>query len=206
MIEIRMPDSVHDFASNTYVLRSENEIAIVDPSVPPDKVGGIDGVVRYLLLTHAHFDHMLDIDAWVEKYDPEVIVCYADRPALSDAGANCYRAFFGREDGYFGDATEVRDGDSLAFGDTRIEVMGCPGHSMGSVAYLVDGAAFVGDTVFAGGGFGRWDLYGGDRSTLFESIKAVMSLPDSTVLYPGHGEETTVGEYKRAFKYFNYLE
>ena len=205
MIEIRMPDSVHDFASNTYIISSSGEVAVVDPSVPPDRVGGIEGRVRYLLLTHAHFDPMLDIDAWVERYAPEVIVSSADRPALSDAGANCYRVFFRREDGYFGDATEVHDGDSLPFGDTRIEVMSCPGHSMGSVTYLVDGAAFVGDTVFAGGGFGRWDLYGGDKQALLSSIKEIMSLPDSTALYPGHGEDTTVGEYKRAFKYYNYL-
>ena len=202
MLEVRMPESVHGFASNTYIISRDGEYAVVDPSVPPDRVGGIDGRVRYVLLTHAHFDHMLDIDAWVEKYGATVIVSAADLPALSDPVANCYRLFSGRDDGYFGEAVGVADGDEIPFGFGRITVMSCPGHSKGSVSYLIDGTAFVGDTVFAGGGFGRWDLYGGDYATLRASIFEIMKLPDDTVLYPGHGEETTVSEYKRDFMYY----
>ena len=202
MLEIRMPQSPYGFASNTYVLYSDGEYAVVDPSVPPERVSGIDGKVRYILLTHGHFDHMLDIDAWVERYDAEVIVSREDLPALSDPVANCYRVFFGENKGYFGDATGVSDGDSLQFGDTYITVMSCPGHTMGSVTYLIEDSAFVGDTVFAGGGYGRFDLYGGDFDALRGSIKAITELPPSTVLYPGHGEETTVSEFKRDFKYY----
>ena len=202
MLEIRMPQSPYGFASNTYVLYSDGEYAVIDPSVPPERVSGIDGRVRYILLTHGHFDHMLDIDAWVERYGAEVIVSCEDLPALSDPVANCYRVFCGESNGYYGDATGVSDGDSLPFGDTYITVMSCPGHTRGSVTYLIEDSAFVGDTVFAGGGYGRFDLYGGDLNALRGSIKAITELPASTVLYPGHGEETTVAEFKRDFKYY----
>ncbi len=201
MLEIRIPEPVHGFASNTYLLCADGEYAVVDPSVPPERVGGIEGRVRYILLTHGHFDHMLDIDAWVERFGAEVVVSREDRPALADSTANCYRIFCGEDKGYYGDALAVSDGDRLPFGNTYISVMSCPGHTMGSVTYLIDGTAFVGDTVFAGGGFGRWDLYGGDYNALRGSIAAISALPEDTVLYPGHGEETTVREYKRDFKY-----
>ena len=79
-------------------------------------------------------------------------------------------------------------------------VMELPGHTVGSLAYKIGDACFVGDTVFSGGGFGRWDLPSGNYSQLMNSIKKLLCLPGNTLLYPGHGEATTINKYKEDFK------
>jgi glyoxylase-like metal-dependent hydrolase (beta-lactamase superfamily II) len=96
---------------------------------------------------------------------------------------------------------ELKDGDVLACGRFLFEVRHVPGHSPGHVAFVTPGMALVGDVVFAGS-IGRTDLPGGDMPTLLQSVRTrLLTLPDETVLYPGHGPETTVGR-ERAFNPF----
>lgn len=198
MLTVKKLYGNHPFSSNTYLVSSGGEYAVVDPSAPPTDV---DGAVRYVLLTHAHFDHMLDIDAWV-ALGAEVVVSEQDAALLSDAQLNCYRPFLGVDRGYHGAYRTVRDGDVLPLGDASIRVISCPGHTEGSVTYFSDDLAFVGDTVFDGGGFGRWDLPSGDYTKLFASIDMLIStLPNATVLYCGHGSPTTIEKYKSDYKY-----
>lgn len=196
MLNIRIAEPAHPFQANTYLISSDGECAVIDPSVPFDK-GLLDGKLKYILLTHAHFDHMLDIDSWVNSTDAAVIVSDDELGALSDPMRNCYKLFDGSERGYFGEATAVRDGDQLRLGDLDIQVIRCPGHTIGSVTYLVDGCAFVGDTVFSGGGYGRCDLPTGNMRMLYSSIERLTSLDDGVVFYPGHGDSTTVKQYKQ---------
>ena len=199
MIEINSYSSTHSFGSNTYIVFSESECIIIDPSIPFNRSLLREHRPRYIILTHAHFDHFLDIDSWQAETGATVLVSDRDRPALSDPFRNCYRLFLGADKGYFGECTSVSDGDLLLVGDDAFKIIGCPGHTPGSVTILFDGHAFVGDTVFAGGGYGRYDLPGGDPDSLLASIRAISALPDDTVLYPGHGEATTVKEYKKYF-------
>lgn len=198
MLEIQMPKSGHAFASNTYVILSGEECAVIDPTVPYSKQL-FPKKVKYVLLTHAHFDHILEIDSWALS-GAEVIISEKELTALSDPYRNCYRLFLGEERGYFGKAHGVSEGDILPLGDTEISVMELPGHTVGSVAYICGDAVFVGDTVFDGGGYGRWDLPSGDYSTLLSSIDRVLLLPDSKLLYPGHGGECTVAKFKNDYK------
>ena len=195
MLDIKVPTPTHAFAANTYVISSNGEYAVIDPTVPYDSLG-ISGRVKYIFLTHGHFDHMLEIDDWVRKTSATVLIGEKDMPALADSHINCYYAFSGIDKGYHGDATPVKEGDVFRLGDEIITVMECPGHTIGSVTLLCDGKAFVGDTVFAGGGFGRCDLPTGDFSELRRSIFKILALPLDTVLYPGHGGTTKVKEYK----------
>ena len=127
------------------------------------------------------------------------IIGTGDAPALSDSSKNCYLGFLGVDDGYYGRYKTVNDGDIIAFGDEKITVVGCPGHTPGGVSYQINDVVFCGDTVFAGGGYGRWDLPSGDYTSLRNSITKIVSLPDDTVLYPGHGDPTTVRDYKRDY-------
>jgi glyoxylase-like metal-dependent hydrolase (beta-lactamase superfamily II) len=91
----------------------------------------------------------------------------------------------------------LADGDRLSCGRFEFEVRHVPGHSPGHVAFVGPGMALVGDVVFAGS-VGRTDLPGGDGRTLVESIETrLLTLPDDTVLYPGHGPETTVGHERK---------
>ena len=197
MLNIEKLSPIHKFSSNTYLLTSENEVAVVDPSVPFDSTL-INGKLKYVLLTHSHFDHILDIDSWVNA-GGEVIISESELGFLPDPQKNCYALFFAENKGYKGAATGVREGDTLILGNETISVMNVPGHTVGSLVYKIDDVCFVGDTVFAGGGYGRFDLPSGNVSELLRSIQRICSLPEDTVLYPGHGETTTVKEYKEDF-------
>lgn len=185
----------HPFSSICYLISSGGEYAVIDPSHPyePDL---IDGRLKYVLLTHAHFDHFLDIESW-EKTRVPILVCKYDLGGLGDPVRNCYKIFDGSEVGYHGRVSGISDGDVLRLGETEIKVMGCPGHTIGSVTYLVDNYAFVGDTIFAGGIHGRFDLPTGNLVMLRDSISRLVSLPESVIVYPGHGKSTTIKQYRQ---------
>ncbi len=194
-MEIRLLESHHPFAANTYLLTVGREAAVVDPTVPYSR-DVCDKTVKYILLTHAHFDHILEVDSWQEGTGASVIVLDAERDALSDPMRNCFKLYDGTDRGYFGDAVSVSDGDTLPLGGEVIRVISCPGHTIGSAAYIIGSSAFVGDTVFERGGFGRYDLPTGSLVMLKDSIRKLISLPDDTILYPGHGGRTSVKNYK----------
>ena len=196
MIEVKSPPSPHPFAANTFILRSGDELCIIDPTVPFDK-DLARGSVKYIVLTHCHFDHILELDSWAENTTADVIIFAEDAKGLSDASINCYRLFTGADLGYHGRYKTVVEGDRLSLGEDSIEIIHLPGHTPGCIALLCEGMAFVGDTVFAGGGFGRCDLPLGDFRSMRDSVMRIISLPDDTVLYCGHGECTTVKEYKK---------
>ena len=197
MLKIERPSSPHKFASNTYIISSEGEYAVIDPSVPYDKAL-VDGRLKYILLTHSHFDHILDIDSWVNA-GGEVIISEDEKDFLPDPSKNCYSLFFAENKGYYGEARGVREGDVLTFGDESITILNVPGHTIGSLVYKTNDACFVGDTVFAGGGYGRFDLPSGNAADLLRSIQRICTLPDDIILYPGHGESTTVKQFKEDF-------
>lgn len=179
------------FGSNTYVLISDSEAAVIDPSVEYDKIKSELGdkvKVKYIILTHAHFDHMLKIDSWVNNTDAEVIVGRGDRLGLTDGNLNCYRTFFGDDKGYYGAYTTVSEGDTLQIGSTVLSVIETPGHTQGSISLFSGDCLFVGDLLFAGGGIGRTDLPGGDYVKLAMSIRKILKLPVGTMIYSGHGK------------------
>ena len=190
------------FGSNTYILLDGGEAAVVDPSVSFSEAESLlsEHSVRYILLTHCHFDHILKINEWVERTGAEVVIGESDAGGLASPIVNCYRYFLGSDDGYFGRVTSVSDGDVLTLGTGKIKVISTPGHTAGGVCYLSGGILIVGDTVFAGGGYGRCDLPGGDEAALFSSISHITELPSGITVYPGHGECTTTDEIKRNFK------
>jgi len=96
----------------------------------------------------------------------------------------------------------VEEGDVVPFGGREFLVAHTPGHTPGCVSYIAGKMAFVGDLIFAGS-IGRTDLPGGNHKRLIESVrKKIFPLPDDTVLYPGHGPATTVGEEKRSNPFF----
>ena len=186
------------YGSNCYLLSSCGEFAVIDPSADYNQVleahPEIEGKVKYVLLTHAHFDHFLAIDSWADKCEA-VLVGKDDAASLSDSTKNCYLGFLGVDDGYYGTFKCVDEGDIIELGDEKISVISCPGHTPGGVSYKVHDNVFCGDTAFAGGGYGRCDLPGGDIDVLERTlIKLITTLPSETVFYPGHGATTTLKE------------
>lgn len=198
-LNIQLLKQTHYFSANCYLISSDGEYAVVDPASAYDP-SLIQGRVKYILLTHAHFDHILDIDDWVRGTGATVIISNDEVSALSDPMRNCYKLFNGSDRGYFGCAQRILDGEILMLGEERISFMHTPGHTSGSGIYIIGKSAFVGDTVFAGGGYGRYDLPTGNGVILRESIRRILTLPEDTVLYPGHGEPTTIKQYKLDIK------
>jgi len=195
MLNISCLKSPHSFAANTYLLISDGVVSVVDPTVPYNKAYDIYEP-GYVFITHCHFDHILEIDSWAEQ-GFTVIASKRCSDGLRSSDTNCYKLFLGEDKSYTGNVRVVCEGEELVFGDCIVRIMSAPGHTEGSAVYLMDDYAFVGDTVFAGGGFGRWDLPGGNPHELRLSIRKICGLPGHTVLYPGHGERTTVWEYKQ---------
>lgn len=186
------------YGSNCYLISSSDEFAVIDPSadyfVALKAYPEIAGKLKYVLLTHAHFDHMLAINSWADKCEA-IIVGENDAPSLSDPVKNCYLGFLGVDDGYSGEYKCVTEGSVVKLGDEEITVISCPGHTPGGVSYKIGNTVFCGDTVFAGGGYGRCDLPGGDIEVLEKTlIKLITHLPEDTVFYPGHGPITTLKE------------
>lgn len=189
--------------TNCYIIGCEQtkEGAIIDPGGHPERIlravreAGL--TVRYVLNTHCHFDHMAANADVVAATGAPLAAHPAERPILESRGG---AAWFGVPISASPlPDLELADGQTLEVGMLRIQVLHTPGHSPGSVTfYLPDqGVAFDGDILFAMG-VGRTDLPGGDWDTLMRSIGEVLfALPDETVLYPGHGPKTTVGQEKR---------
>ena len=197
MINFCSLQSSEPYGSNCYLLESSGEYAIIDPSARYKDAlklfPELEGNLKYVLLTHTHFDHMLTINEWVND-GCKVCVGADDAKGLSDAGLNCYLGFLGIDNGYYGEYTPLSDNDVLQLGDEKIQVISTPGHTPGGVCYKISDKVFCGDTVFAKGGYGRCDLPGGDISKLEKSLIRLITHIDDAVFYPGHGESTTLQE------------
>ena len=198
MLKIKSVKSSHPFSSNCYLISSKGEYAVIDPSAAFDE-NLIKGRLKYILLTHAHFDHILEIDGWKNATDAEVIISAEDARALPDPMVNCFKIYDATDRGYFGACRHISDGETLELGDSKISYISLPGHTIGSGAYLCDNSIFVGDTIFEGGSYGRSDLPTGNSVMLFDSIKRLMSLEDETIVYSGHGSSFSIEEYKCEF-------
>ncbi len=186
-----LPYFSNAYQSNCYVAYSNGEGIVIDPSIPYNeflkKHGELINLnIKFIVISHAHFDHMLAIDDWIAKTGAQVLIDRDDAEMLSDAEKNAYLLFLGINKIYSG-AYEYL-GKFLNIGCENIQIIKIPGHTKGSVMLLSDKFAFVGDTVFAGGGVGRTDLFSADKNELIDSIKRIATiLPYNTVIYSGHG-------------------
>ena len=142
-----------------------------------------------ILITHCHWDHLMGVADLAEGTGAPVLVPELERPVLEQP-----REFFPDIPlrPYEG-AKGVNGGDTVDVAGISFEVVSIPGHSPGHVAYYADGCLFSGDLLFAGS-VGRTDLPFSDWETLLESIRMLFErFPPETVVYPGHGPETTLG-------------
>ena len=202
---------VSPFAENTYVLSSGGEAAIVDPGTASRaERGAVEAyieaaglTVRHLLLTHAHIDHVFGCHHFAERYGDAAEhggwqLHPADEPLLQNAVVQ--GEMYGvRVDPPPPPAHALSAGDEIRFGDAVLQVKHVPGHSPGSVAFYspADGLVIGGDVLFQGS-IGRTDLWQGSLDVLLASIRdEILTLPDETVVYSGHGPQTTVGAERR---------
>lgn len=158
--------------------------------------------VRGVLITHGHLDHTASAALLQRKTGAPVYIGAKDEHFLKDPGfMSVLMRWKGDE---LGEVHPLREGDHLALGETHFEVWETPGHSPGSLSFVArhgEGgkvfAVFSGDLIFKGA-YGRTDLPGGDEDAMIASLRRVLSLPDEVIIYPGHGETTTIGLEKTA--------
>ena len=194
------------FAENTYLLIDEatRATAIVDPGAYSraeqqtlrDYIEGQQLAVKYLLNTHAHIDHVLG-NAFVLKTYPGIpfLLHPLDLPTLravpTYAGPYGFAAYEPAEP-----TGELAAGQVIELGESELQVRFAPGHV---VFYEPTGGQLIGGDVLFKSSIGRTDLPGGDHATLIKSIRTeLLTLPDATVVHPGHGPATTIGAERRA--------
>jgi len=194
------------FMENTYLLwlAGREDAVVVDPGLEPDAV--LEALAERglrpaaILNTHGHGDHIAGNAALKEAFpDAPLIIGVGDSPLLSDAMLNM-SILFGFEVLSPPADRLVREGETLEFAGIRFEVLDVPGHSPGHVVFIIRGKPDVvigGDVLFRGS-VGRTDFPGGSFEQLASGIRSKLwPLADESVVYPGHGPATTIGEEKR---------
>uniref|UniRef100_E6Q4V9 Beta-lactamase domain protein n=1 Tax=mine drainage metagenome TaxID=410659 RepID=E6Q4V9_9ZZZZ len=159
---------------------------------------------RYLVHTHAHFDHIADVGGLRERTGALALLHPADLP-IYHAQPALVRAFgFSMSEPVQLDG-DILDGDRLVVGSLALEVLHTPGHTPGSVSFSLangsDTTIFSGDTLFAGS-IGRWDVGGTSMEDIVDSIeRKLLVFDDRTLVVPGHGPSTTIGHERRTNPY-----
>jgi glyoxylase-like metal-dependent hydrolase (beta-lactamase superfamily II) len=198
--------------ANCYLLGCPDtrEALVIDPGGEGERILGLladhDFRLTTVINTHGHFDHIGGNRVLVERSGAELLLHAADLPLLR--GASQHAAAFGcRPVDPSPEPTRLLDdGDQVQVGSIVLQVTHLPGHSPGSVCLRLGQRLFVGDVLFAGS-IGRTDLPGGDQYALMRGLHdRLLVLPDATVVYPGHGPETTIGHERRHNPYLRVLE
>ena len=186
------------FATNAYLLASEPKAIIIDPA--PESASQIISVIEDhslepigIYLTHSHWDHIGDLAAIKHKYDVPVMVHHLDRQNVELPGSDqvpMMMPIIGvKPDGF------LEEGQHITLGEMTIEVIHTPGHTPGGICLWLpqEKILFSGDTLFKGS-IGNLALPTSDPTSMWQSLKKLAKLPPSTVVYPGHGEPTMIGD------------
>ncbi len=188
---------------NTYLVYDGNVGLVVDPGgVSSQLESRIDELkldMRYILLTHAHGDHIGGV-AWLKDLFPnlEIIAGVHEEKVLTDPRLNMSDQVFRTPITVQADRL-VKEGDEILLRDAKFNVIETPGHTCGGICFYCEreGVLFSGDTLFYLS-IGRTDFGTGDYNTLISSVQnKLYLLPDSVVVYPGHMQSTTIGNEKR---------
>ena len=201
------------FGINTYVVFDpvSKECAIIDPGISNEEErramknfiesNGLH--VKYIINTHLHIDHAIG-NKWAEETYKVPVYAHPDDAMLGDRLKEQTMMFglpLEADKAPIGE--ELKNGQILRIGEGELKVIHVPGHSPGSIALYDkdDGFLISGDALF-NNSIGRTDLPGGSFKQLIKSIKDnLLSLPEDTIVYPGHGPETTIGREKRSNPY-----
>lgn len=176
-------------------------VAVVDPSDAALALAILKEhgwTLSDILVTHRHYDHLLGVAGLKKATGAKIYISETDADGLRSGRASL-ASMAGETQEPVEPDVALHDGDTFEAAGLNFRVLETPGHTAGGISFVCDEqrCAFVGDTLFAGG-YGRFDLPGGDFNALSCSIKNVLfALPDDYRLYPGHEEPTTVAEEKR---------
>jgi glyoxylase-like metal-dependent hydrolase (beta-lactamase superfamily II) len=192
------------FQENCWVVgsRRTREAFVIDPGDEPDTILALArdmGLnVKRIICSHAHIDHIMAVRPVQERTGADFLLHPSDIPIAQGMSRSAAR-FLGYEPPPPPDPTAaLADGDVVEVDGLQLTVIHTPGHTPGSVSFYTDGLLFSGDTLFRGS-IGRTDMPGGDYGQIMQSIVGrLLTLPDDTVVLPGHMQETRIGFEKQA--------
>ena len=193
-------------ANNNYLLIDEEskEAALIDCTDYISELGAVlkeyDAKLKYILLTHGHFDHIRGVPKIKQEFGAKVYLHKDDKELVDNSDE--FMISVGMQPFEHPEIDKyIDEGEEIYLGKNKIEVIHLPGHTQGGVGYLVDGMLFSGDSIFLES-IGRTDLPGGNHKQLIESIKnKIFSLDGDTILYVGHGTNSTVEHEKKYNEY-----
>ncbi|MDD6354795.1 MAG: MBL fold metallo-hydrolase [Oscillospiraceae bacterium] len=194
-----------DLDNNCYLLLDEttNKSALIDCTVADDRMRELigDTDLQYILLTHGHFDHIGGVRDIKKEYGCKVVISSVDAPMLSSGKASL-AAFCGAEQNDTEPDITVQDGDEIEVGTLKIKVLSTPGHTSGSVCYVVGDALFSGDTLFYCS-CGRTDFPTGSSDDMIKSLKKLASLDGNYKVYTGHNQLSDLDFERKNNPYMN---
>ena len=191
-----------EMGANCYLLTDdEGNAVLIDPgAVSSALFEALAGKkLRYILLTHGHFDHILGVAECKRRTGAEVCIGEKDAPMLSDASLSLAQEHSLQRQEPLTPDRLLYDGDVIDFAG-GIRVMETPGHTPGGVCFLWNDTIFTGDTLFCRT-VGRTDFPGGSMDALIRSIDRLQALPGDYILYPGHNRCTTMEEERKHNRY-----
>jgi hydroxyacylglutathione hydrolase len=190
------------FFVNCYIIGdpASKEGLIIDPSWDPERIVshvskmGLD--VKKIVITHGHADHIGALDEIRKTFDAPVFIGEKDASMMTNPASNL-SGLAGEEIITERPEGLLKEGDRVTVGRLSFDVLETPGHSPGSISLSGHGVVFTGDALFLGS-IGRTDFPGCSLDVLIGSIRnKLLTLPDDTIVYPGHGPDTTIGQERQ---------
>ncbi len=183
---------VGNFQTNCYIVKKEGKVLFIDPGKNSERLASYidtDDKVVAILLTHGHFDHIGAVDDLAKQFHCPIYIHKEDVKMINNCPSNSM----------MGLKASVKqpviafDKDRLTIDCFDIDCIHSPGHTEGSVCYVIENCLFSGDVLFKGC-IGRCDLEGGNMTKMKQSLKQLITLDDSLIVYPGHEESSTLRE------------
>ena len=191
--------TTRQYGTNCYLLENNNSAAVIDPGEAEPEILEFceeqkDKQLKYIILTHCHFDHIGGVEAVKEIWNCPVIISRDEAEGLTDNRINLSGYWTPEAISIAPDIT-VSDGDIIELSEDTLRVIETPGHTKGSVCYLWNKVLFGGDTIFRMS-VGRTDLPTADYNSLISSLKKLATLDEDVLVLSGHGPKTTIGFQK----------
>lgn len=191
------------YAANCYLLWNDQHVLIVDPGSKSPRIQEMidmkQGIVDGIFLTHGHFDHIAGVDVLVKRYQCPVYINDLDKPLLRDPHLNFSK---GIQDVIIKSEVITLTPGNHTIGQFDFTLIDAPGHSEGSCLMIWDEHMVCGDVLFAGS-IGRTDLATGSNTKMFQTLQMIKGLNPDYIVYPGHGETTTLLRELQSNPYLN---
>lgn len=200
--------SLGELGTNCYILSGEDFAVVIDPADVSEELISFateekDKKYKYILLTHCHIDHILGVERVREIWNSPIVIGEKDAASLKTPSENLSTYIFGKEYKLTADLM-VKDGDKISLGSKEISVLETPGHTKGSVCYILEDNMFSGDTLFKGT-IGRTDFPTSNIEEMAKTLEMLSSMEKDYNLFPGHDDATTLFREKKFNQYMRYF-